>query len=125
MRSRWLSLGVLLLLGILGYAWWWNFTRGARSLGRAVAMVTISEKRTDCTVMRSDTKSGHNVPCNEVSAYLRDNLHVDSGAFVGIAVTGKVSPGAQAALSKDLSMNGFKVAGVIRIGFIKEPRGAR
>jgi hypothetical protein len=84
-------------------------------------MVTISDKRTDCTVMRMDANSGHNVPCDEVGAYLRDNLHVGSGAFVGIAVTGKVPPDAQAALSKDLSMNGFKVAGVIRIGFITEP----
>jgi hypothetical protein len=40
---------------------------------------------------------------------------------VGIAALGRVSANAVTAVSKDLAVNGFKVAGIIRVGFITEP----
>jgi hypothetical protein len=126
MTGRWLGLGVLLVLGVVGYRWWLDLTRGARALGEASAMVTLSDKRADCAVKRDDGKPGDMVPCNDVSTYLRDKLNLSPGASVGIAVLGKVSPDTVTAVSSELSARGFKVAGVIRVGFITEPgNGAR
>lgn len=125
MRGRWLSLGLALVLAVLGYNWWLDLTRGARALGQASAMVTLSATRADCTVKRTDAKSGDKVPCDEVAAYLRDKLNLSPGASVGVTVLGKVNPDAVAAVSKDLSTHGFKVGGILRVGFIGEPGGAR
>jgi len=127
MKGRWLALCVAVLMGAASYAWWLHLTHGVRALGRASAMVTISDKRADCAVRRVSAKSGDNVPCSEVSAYLRDKLNLGSGTFVGIVVMGKVPPDAETAVSKELTTNSFKVAGVLRVGFITEPQpsGAR
>jgi hypothetical protein len=125
MTGRWLGFGVLLFLGVVGYVCWLNLTRGVRAVGQAAAMVTISGTGTDCQVRRNDGKRGSRVPCEVVSAYLRDRLNLSPGASVGIAALGKVPANAVAAVSKDLSMSGFKVAGAIRVGFISEPSGAR
>jgi hypothetical protein len=89
-------------------------------------MITISDTRTDCTVKPSDGKRlGERIPCNEVGAYLRDRLNVSPGASVGITAVGKVTPDAVSAVSKEVSVHGFKVAGVLRVGFISEPGSAR
>jgi hypothetical protein len=125
MKGRWLSLGVALVLAVVGYNWWLGLTRGARALGQASAMVTLAETRVDCTVKRTDAKSGAKVPCSEVGAYLRDKFKLSPGASVGVTALGKVNPDALAALSTDLSAHGFKLAGVLRVGFISEPGGAR
>jgi hypothetical protein len=125
MTGRWLGLGVLLVLGVVGYRWWLDLTRGARALGEASAMITLSDKRADCTVKRNDEKISNAVPCNEVSAYLRGRLNLTRGASVGLAVLGKVAPDRETAVSQQLSADGFKVAGVIHVGFISEPGGAR
>jgi hypothetical protein len=125
MQGRWLGFGVALVLAVVGYNWWLDLTRGARALGKASAMVTLSDTRADCTVKRTDAKSGDKVPCGEVSAYLRDRFNLSPGASVGLTVLGKVKPDAVAAVSNDLSTHGFKVAGVLRVGFISEPGGAR
>ena len=117
MTGRWLGLGIALVLAVVGYNWWLGLTRGARALGQASAMVTLSDKRSDCTVKRTDAKSADAVSCSEVAAYLRDKLHVRPGASVGITVLGKVSPDAMAVVSNDLSTHGFKVAAVFRVGF--------
>ena len=123
MKGRWLGLGVALVLGVIGYAWWLNLTRGARALGRASAMVTISEKNPTCAVKRSEGKLSDKVSCDQVAVYLRDKLNLSPGAFVGIAVLGKVAPDAVAGVSNELTADGFKVAGVIRVGYITEPGG--
>jgi hypothetical protein len=122
MRGRWLSLAILLILGVAGYAWW-HLTRAARALDQASAMVSLSDARADCIIRRSDRKVGDTVPCSDVSAYLRDKLNLGPGASIGIAVLGKVAPDSVTAVSTDLSGHGFEVAGVIRVGFIREPRG--
>ena len=125
MRGRWLGLGVALALAMVGYNWWLDLTRGARALGQASAMVTLSDARADCTVKRTGANSGDKVQCSEVGAYLRDKLNLSPGASVGVTTLGKVNPDAVTAVSKDLSTHGFKVAGVLRVGFSSEPRGAR
>ena len=125
MRGRWLGLGIALVLGLVGYRWWLDLTRGARALGHAAAMVTVSDDRTVCTVRRYGEKSGASVPCDQVGSYLRDKLTLNSEASVGITATGKVSPDAVTAISQELSAHGFKVAAVLRVGFISEPGGAR
>src|SRR5215469_5957910 len=122
MKGRWLSLGVALFLGVVGYSWWLDLTRGARALGRASAMVTLSEREPTCTVKRSDGKVSDKVPCDEVTAYLRNTLNLRPGTFIGIAVLGKVTPNATAAVSNELTADGFKVAGVLRVGSIADPR---
>src|SRR5215469_14234309 len=110
MKGRWLSLGVALFLGVVGYNWWLDLTRGARALGRASAIVTLSEGQTACTVRRYGEKPGSSVPCDHVGAYLRDTLNVNAGASVGINAIGKVSPDAVSAISQELSAHGYKVA---------------
>src|SRR5262245_27416808 len=125
MKGRWLGLVVVLLLGVVGYVWWLHLTRGARALGHASAMVTVSDTRAVCTVRRYGEKPGSGVPCDQVSAYLQDKLRLNPGASVGITAVGKVSPDAVAAISQELSAHGYKVAAVIRVGFISEPGGAR
>jgi hypothetical protein len=125
MRGRWLALGVALLLGVVGYRWWLDLTRGARALGHASAMVTVSEGHAACTVRRYAEKLGSSVPCEEVGAYLREKLSLNPGAFVGISAVGKVGPDAIETISRDLSAHGFKVAAVLRVGSISEPGGAR
>ena len=125
MRGRWLALGIALLLGVIGYRWWLDLTRGARALGQASAMVTVSENHTACTVRRYGEKPGSSVPCDQVGVYLRDKLNLNPGASVGISAIGKVSPDAVAAISQDLSAHGFKVAALLRVGLVSEPGGAR
>ena len=125
MTGRWLGLGVAFVLALVGYNWWLDLTRGARALGQASAMVTLSARRVDCIVQRTGAKSGDRVPCGEVGAYLRDTLNLSRGTSVGLTALGKVNPDALASVSKDLSAHGFKIAGVLRVGIIGEPGGAR
>jgi hypothetical protein len=113
-------LGVALLLGVVGYRWWLELTRGARALGHASAMVTVSEGHAACTVRRYAESLGSSVPCGEVGAYLREKLNLSPGASVGISSVGRVSPDAVGRISRDLSAHGLKVAAVLRVGFISE-----
>ena len=125
MKGRSLALGALVLLGVVSYVWWLHLTRTARALGQASAIVTLSDARADCAVRRNDGKQGERVPCDEVGVYLRDKLVLRPGASVGITVLGKVTPDAVAAVAKELTADGFKVAGVVHVGFISKPGGAR
>jgi hypothetical protein len=120
MRGRWLGFGIALVLGVVGYKWWLDLTRGARALGHASAMVTVSDDHTACTVRRYGETPGSSVPCDQVGSYLRDKLNLSAGASVGITATGKVSPDAVTAISQELSAHGLKVAAVLRVGFISE-----
>jgi hypothetical protein len=88
-------------------------------------MVTVSQDHAACTVRRYAEKLGSSVPCDRVGAYLREKLNLNPGASIGISTIGEVSPDAVAAISKDLSAHGLKVAAVLRSGFISEPDGAR
>ena len=108
------------MLGVVGYRWWLDLTRGARALGHASAMVTVSEDHAACTVRRYAERVGSSVPCDQVGTYLREKLNLSPGASVGISAIGKVSPDAVATISRDLSAHGFKVAAVLRVGFISE-----
>jgi len=125
MKGRSLGLVIVLLLGVVGYVWWLHLTHGARALGHASAMVTVSDNRAACIVRRYGEKPGSSVPCDQVSGYLHDKLSLKPGASVGITAVGKVSPDAVAAISHELAAHGYKVAAVIRIGFITEPGGGR
>ena len=125
MTGRWLALGIALVLGAVAYDWWLDLTRGARSLGQASATVSISDTTADCIVKPTNARSGERVPCDEVSAYLRERLNLSPGASVGITALGKVTPSAVSAVSQELSVHGFKVAGVLHVGFKSEPGGAR
>ena len=119
-----MGLGVALVLGVVGYNWWLDLTRGARALGHASAIITISEGHTACAVRRYGEKAS-DVPCDHVGAYLRETLKLNPGAAVGITTVGKVSPDAVSAISQELSARNFKVAAVLRVGFVTEPGGGR
>ena len=99
-------------------------TGGVRALGRADAVVIVSDGRATCSVRRNDANT-REVPCRDVSSYLRANFKLHPGATGSITAVGKVSRDTVAAVSADLSAHGFRVAGVVGVGFISESRGAR
>jgi hypothetical protein len=124
MTGRWLGFVVLIVLMAAGYGWWLRLTKGVRAVGQADAVVIISEGRAVCSVRRADTKTRHDVPCRDVGSYLRNDLRIGPGAAVGITAVGKVGRDAVAAVSSDLSGNGYKIAGIMRVGLIGEPARA-
>ena len=127
MKALWLALGAVILLGVVAGAWWFHLTRGARALDGAAATVTLRDSRADCSVRPRRGQADSQVPCDELGRYLRDTLTLRSGDSVSVAVLGRVKPEAVTAVSNELSAHGFKVAGVLRVGFITEPgpSGAR
>ena len=115
MTGRWVGLVVLILVGVGSYIWWLHLTHGVRALGRADATIIISDRRPACAVRASARNARREVPCREVSTYLRNDLRLSPGALVGITAVGKVGRDKVATLSSDLAAHGFKIAGVMRV----------
>jgi hypothetical protein len=119
MKIRTLLFGVTLMLLAAGAAWWWHLGRAGRALDAASAMVMIWDH--DCEVSKRQETRGPRMPCSDVSQYLHGALNIHSGANIGIADLGNVTPTTIDGVVTDLKHSGYQVAGVIRVGFITEP----
>jgi hypothetical protein len=84
---------------------------------RAAAVVMLSGGSPGCTARGSLQDRGHEIPCNEVGSYLRDDLKIPCGAFVMISAQGGTFPDGMQALLSDLSAHGFTAVG--SVGFIR------
>jgi len=129
----------LILLGLGAYAWWIYRTHNTQDQAQASlrvgfiaepgcfehssVRVTLGDQQPDCSVQGTPQEPGHEMPCKEVGAYLRQVLNPPRGAVVGVTVRGTLSRDSAIALFDDLTAHGFEAGG--SECFISEPGGER
>jgi len=96
-----------------------------RAHARPVAAVTFAEDYPTCTVGVGDRwlTDGRTVPCEAVAVYLRDTLQLHEGAGVRIRHQGGYNPQTEAAMTNQLSRNGFLIAP--ELSALRGPAGDR
>ena len=105
-----------------GVAWWLRETRSARAFDSAAALVKLSRSGMTVSLSADRSEEGASVSSVELVAYLRNARKVSPGARIGIVVLDSSKEAEIEPVQSQLVDAGFKVAGVMKVGFITEPR---
>jgi hypothetical protein len=125
MRPTVVILGVVLFLLVGTIGWWRYFTREARAMDNAAALVTISDQDALCEVANTSHTRKQKMQLSEVAAYLQHQLGVQTGSRIGVAALGKVPSERVEVISAELTRSGYKITKVMRVSFITEPEAHR
>jgi hypothetical protein len=119
------AIAILLVLVVLivgGYSgWWWYISRDARVRDNADAFVSMFNGDGQCEIRRKLKGPGIGLPCADAGRYIRETLKVSSGGTVTIGASAQISEASMDVLTASIKREGFKVVGILKVGFITEP----
>jgi hypothetical protein len=115
-------LSVLIVLIVGAYSGWrWYISRDARVRDNADAFVWMFRGDGQCEIRRTLKGSGTSVPCADAGRYIRATLNVSPGGTVTIGASAETSEASMDVLTASIKREGFKIAGILKVGFITEP----
>jgi hypothetical protein len=125
MKSSIVILGGAAVALAAGIAWWLHQTRSARDFDSAAALVKLSRSGMTVSVSMDHVEAGESVALAELVGHLRNAQKLRPGARIGIVVFDSNMEAEVEPVRSQLIDAGFKVAGVMKVGFITEPAGDR
>jgi hypothetical protein len=111
---------VVLIVGAYG-GWWWYISRDARVRDNADAFVSMFKGEGQCEIRRKLKGPGTSIPCADAGRYIREALKVSSGGTVTIGASAETSEASMDVLTASIKREGFKIVGILKVGFITEP----
>ena len=119
------ALGYLLAFAVLivgAYSgWWWYISPDARARDNADAFVWMFRSDGQCEIRQKLEGPGTSVLCADAGRYIREELKVRSGGTVTIGASAQTSDASMDVLTASIKREGFKIAGILKAGFITEP----
>lgn len=115
-----LLLFVVLIVGAYR-GWWWYISRDARVRDNADAFVSMFRADGQCEIRRKLKGPETRIPCADAGRYIREALKVSSGGTVTIGVSAETSEASMDVLIASIRREGFKIVGILKVGFITEP----
>jgi hypothetical protein len=115
-------LSVLIVLIVGGYSGWRRYiSRDARVRDNADAFVSMFRGDGECEIRRTLEGSGTRIPCSDAGRYIRETLHVIPGGTVTIGASAEAGEASIDVLTESIKREGFKIAGILKVGFITQP----
>jgi hypothetical protein len=111
---------VVLIVGAYG-GWWWYISRDARVRDNANAFVSMFRSDGQCEIRRKLDDPGTSIPCADAGRYIRESLKVSPGGTVTIGASAETSEASIDVLTASIRREGFKIAGILKVGFLTEP----
>jgi len=111
---------VVLIVGAC-CGWWWYISRDARVRDNADAFVAIFRGDEQCQIRRKLEGPGTSIPCAAAGRYIREALKVRSGGTVTIGASAETSEASMDVLTASIKSEGFRIVGILKVGFITEP----
>jgi hypothetical protein len=111
---------VIMLVGAYS-GWWWHVSRDARVRDNADAFVSLFRSDGQCEIRQKLEGPGASIPCVDAGRYIREALKVSLGGTVTIGVSAEISEASLDALTASIKHEGFKIVGILKVGFITEP----
>jgi hypothetical protein len=115
-----LLVSVVLVIGAYS-GWWWYISRDARVRDNADAFVSMFRGDGQCEIRRKLKGPGTSIPCADSGRYIRETLKVRSGGTVTIGASAETSEASMDVLTASIRREGFKIVGILKVGFITEP----
>jgi hypothetical protein len=119
------AIAFLLLFALLvagAYSgWWWYISRDARVRDNADAFVSMFKGNGQCEIRRKLEGLGTSIPCADAGRYIRDALKVGSGGTVTLGASADAGEASLDVLTASIEREGFKIVGILKVGFITEP----
>ena len=117
--AGYLLVSVGLLIGAYN-GWLWYISRDARVRDNADAFVSAFRRDGLCEVRRQLKGPETAMPCADVGRYLHEQ-NIRSGGTVSIGVSAESSEETLKALTGPIKGEGFKIVGILKVGFVTEP----
>ena len=100
---------------------WWYVSRDARARDNADAFVSMLKGDGQCEIRRNLKGPGTTISCAEAGRFIREALKVRSGGTVTIWASAETSDASMDVLTASIKREGFKIVGILKVGFITEP----
>jgi hypothetical protein len=114
----------VLIVGAYG-GWWFYISRDARVRDNADAFVSMFSGDGQCEIRQKLEGVGTSVPCADAGRYIREALKVRSGGTVTVGASAETSEASMNVLTASIKREGFKIVGILKVGFITEPNRSR
>jgi hypothetical protein len=111
---------VVLIVGAYS-GWWWYISRDARVRDNADAFVSMFRGDSQCEIRRTLKGAGTSVPCADAGRYIRETLKVGSSGTVTVGASAETSEASMDVLTASIKREGFRIVGILKVGFITEP----
>jgi hypothetical protein len=113
---------VLVVLVIGAYSgWWWYISWDARVRDNADTFVSMFGGDGQCEIRRKLKGPRTSIPCADAGRYIREALKVSSGGTVTIGASAEASEASMDVLTASIKREGFKIVGILKVGFVTEP----
>jgi len=118
-------LGVAVVAVAVGFVWWLHQARSVHAFDSVAALVKLSRLGMTVSIPMSHLEVGESVSSAELIGYLRNSRNLRPGARIGVVVLDNDMEAKIESVRSKLVDAGFKVSGVMKVGFITGPAGAR
>lgn len=113
----------VVLVAAVGLGWWRYQARFARALDNSSTIVRISNAGVE--VSSPPGRSVESVDPEKLVAHLREVLRLAAGSTVGIVISGEGAAADSQFIQSRLIEAGFRISGVMKVGFITTPEENR